>query len=403
MTIKENQRITISTLNKELRRLPGKNYEDSVEREHKKFNFLHPFLISDPKCFIGIEVEAENIQTLKNNFPTFWMEKEDHSLRNNGLEFVTYPLRAKYLYTALRLLYEDVLPDDVSFSERTSVHVHVNVRNLTVDELTSFVLLYLIFERVLFSFAGNHRYQNIFCVPVLETTLLDNFFNNIKFDALRIPWQKYTGLNLLPILDKGTIEFRQFPGTKDYHKIYLWVEMLISLRLASRSIFTPTKLLEIIKNLNTTSEYDFFIKEVFLGNPIILNTIFKLPDVHKNLSNCISTLKEFLFFEKETFSSVLKNNPSLYEDLTSTYKKVYNISEHTKKIETLKPPNFNEQTLQDILRHNNITPQTGINTTRIRPRIEPPPVQRQAREIPPDRDIRTITIDDLPNGPDQEF
>lgn len=369
MTKKETPRITISTINKELVRLPGKDFEDSVEKEFKRLDFSHPFLISDPKCFVGIEVEAENIKHVTTS-PIFWMEKEDNSLRNNGIEFVTFPIRAKYLYTALKLLYENSLPKDVSFSERTSVHVHINVRNLTVDELTSFVILYLIFERVLFSFAGNNRYQNIFCVPVLETTLLENFFNNVKFDTLRIPWQKYTGLNLLPILDKGTIEFRQFPGTKDYNKIYLWVEILITLRLASRSIFTPTKLLNLIKNLNTTSEYDLFIKEAFLGNPIILDALSKLPNVHRDLSNCISTLKEFLIFEKETFSSVLKNNPSLYEDLAANYNQVYNISKNPQSKSSFLGNNLTVEVFQELLRNDLNANQRAVPTpNQIRPVI----------------------------------
>lgn len=339
MIQKREKRITISSLVGGLPRLPTKLEENPQEVDYNFFKTLSPFEIIDPKCLIGLEIEVENVKdTKKAVAPHFWIQKEDHSLRNNGAEFITPPLRAKYLYTALHYLYEDILPNETDFSERTSVHVHVNVRNLTSEELNTFILLYMIFERVFFSFADKKRYQNIFCVPVLETKLLNNFFQNINFTLPAIPWQKYTGLNLLPILDKGTVEFRHFPGTNDYNKIYLWVNILIALRISSRAIFNTKNLLEEVLKLNTTSEYDIFIKKVFFDHPIICKTILSIPDLHTNLSYCISKIKEFIFPENRKFHTEVVKDSNFIDNLYNQYTKIYNLklkSSNSNKVEIL--------------------------------------------------------------------
>lgn len=97
---------------------------------------------------VGIEIEVENIT--QQVIPlAYWDAKSDGSLRNNGIELVSVPLQIKQVQLALEHVF-DVLNQNnkPDFSNRTSIHIHVNCRDLTQDQLYNFILLYAIFENI---------------------------------------------------------------------------------------------------------------------------------------------------------------------------------------------------------------------------------------------------------------
>src|SRR5215213_1967548 len=124
---------------------------------------------------IGIEVEVENVVDVA-RIPkgSVWTSKTDGSLRNAGMEFITMPIPASYAPAVLNQLMTQVLNQHCSFSPRTSVHVHLNVQDLELHQALDYVLLYSIFEKLFYKFAGRGRIRNIFCVPITETDLLVN-------------------------------------------------------------------------------------------------------------------------------------------------------------------------------------------------------------------------------------
>jgi len=176
---------------------------------------------------VGIEVEVENHE-LRAHPSRTWVATEDGSLRNNGMEWVTKPIPANLVPAALHNLFIESLSDDCCFSPRTSVHVHVNCLDMPVEKISNIVLLYTILEPMLYQFAGRGRSKNIFCVPLLETNLLNGCVHKETNDLV-VGWSKYAGLNLLPLAEKGTIEFRHMHGTRDITKLTKWVDILTRL------------------------------------------------------------------------------------------------------------------------------------------------------------------------------
>lgn len=222
-----------------------------------------------PNYLFGIEIELENLQTyerIRSHFADYWTTTNDGSLRNNGIEFVSKPLRAKQVEKALKQLHASV-NSTVEFTNRTSCHVHMNVRDLTINEIQSLVCVYIVLEEMLFDWVGHNRGNNIFCMKITETDYYEYIkylFNDIR-DAVH-NWNKYTALNIHPIAEKGTVEFRHLYGTYDIDVIVPWINILSNLKgyVKQTSI---NEVLQQIKQLNTTSAYDAFITRV-LGDSI---------------------------------------------------------------------------------------------------------------------------------------
>lgn len=176
---------------------------------------------------IGIEVEVENV-TRVNYLHEAWQSKADGSLRNNGIEFITLPSRACDAPILLESLMKRTLNADCCFSPRTSVHVHLNFLDNTNDDLTSFLALYSVYERLFYKFVGRQRIKNIYCVPITETALLS--LSARKNTVSIKDWQKYTALNLKPLEQFGTIEFRHMHGTPDVTKLCVWIDLITKLK-----------------------------------------------------------------------------------------------------------------------------------------------------------------------------
>lgn len=214
---------------------------------------------------IGIEIEIENVGPAR---PHGWVVVADGSLRNNGLEFKTaYGHRVWGVYESVdslqKLLKESYKP---SFSERTSVHVHMDVRTLTLEQLHILFLVYLIFEDSLFRFAGEKRKHNIFCTPFLNSSTL-HVDSEVKISSEIVKnfiemASKYTAFNLSSIREFGTVEFRHMEGNYDPERIFKWVCLLGLLKTYSKSV-SVLDLERGIINLKSLSHFQEFGKQVF--------------------------------------------------------------------------------------------------------------------------------------------
>lgn len=242
-------------------------------------------------ALLGIEIEVENM-TKAVPITHYWKLVTDGSLRNHGVEFTSIPLRGKQLEPALRhLRYALRYYNNPDFSIRTSCHVHLNVRDMTWDQIKTLVLLYAIFERHFFTFAGTKREESIFCVPIYKTNLLGNLDN---YEQRLNSWHKYCALNLIPIIGKddtkryGTVEFRHLYGTDDPKTIIEWCNQILCLRQATQK-YKYAQLKEKIKELNTTSEYVALYANVF-GEYADMQKMSK-----HDFEYCISQAKKELF------------------------------------------------------------------------------------------------------------
>jgi hypothetical protein len=187
-----------------------------------------PRELIDSRRLVGIEVEVENLRLNQNPPSGIWIQEGDGSLRNNGAEWITRPIEARWAPYALRELLADSLTQDCCFSPRTSTHVHVNCQDLDCSVVTDIVLLYACLEPLLYQYAGRGRIKNIYCVPIMDTSLLAYASSN-TLDSETSNWSKYTGLNIVPIREKGTIEFRHMHGTFDHEKLSVWIRLITKL------------------------------------------------------------------------------------------------------------------------------------------------------------------------------
>lgn len=183
-----------------------------------------------PTPVFGTEYEIETIKShgSVNNYGI--IVTEDHSLRNSGYEYKTTPLTFHDSLKTFKALHANIVLGDAkeAFSERTSVHVHVNVAPLTLKEAREFVLLYALYEPLFFRFAGPAREASIFCVPLYYTNFSKLF--SLPFEKMVGSWaHKYTAFNLLPVKTFGTIEFRHLGGTNNYTRYEEWLSAINSL------------------------------------------------------------------------------------------------------------------------------------------------------------------------------
>lgn len=207
---------------------------------------------------IGIEVEVENIRDLTTNPNKVWVIDEDGSLRNNGREFITKPIPASSAPVALEYLMNNYLNKKCCFSPRTSVHIHLNMQDFTQDQVKDYILLYSIFEKLFYKFTGRGRMKNIYCVPLIDTDLLVRLGERRILDG----WSKYTGLNVLPLQNYGTIEFRHMHGTSDVGKLTMWINLITSLKEYVRA--TPTASIRSdISNMDDDYAYEELLKNIF--------------------------------------------------------------------------------------------------------------------------------------------
>jgi len=301
------------------------------DEDLKTFEDVNPFVplypVVDKTTYLGIEVEIENVRTWGEGAGTrspYWNTVEDGYLRNHGAEFITPPIRAWRTEHALNRLFSEV-NKDIEFTERTSVHVHMNIRTLTIEQLEAFLITYLVFEKLLFDFIGQDRSKNIFCVPLTETNNGLVIQSIIRNKNLSFPWSKYTALNLLPIREKGTVEFRHMHGTKDIKKLMTWINIILCLKVFALKN-PPEYIWEQVRALNTSSQYELFAQEVF-GD--LAQTLWSTDKPQSKIAECVSyiknkciqnTFKQTIFVEGESpLANYIGEKPTSYErDLNGT-------------------------------------------------------------------------------------
>ena len=259
-----NQDLNINLQTLKTNTFIGKGFPEEIEKlpEHIKKAVL------TKGC--GIEVECENITTfLLDDY--YWAWHKDNSLRNNPIEWVTkFGLRVKDMQYALDILSRGIeaekFPGGFSFSERTSVHVHLDCRYHSGDNVRSLVILYTLVENSLFNFAGETRKHNIFCVP-LRQTLKEEHYNT--WDMVG-NWDKYCAINLRALREYGTVEFRHMEGNMNPRRIFNWVMLLALLVEASRRM-TLEEVKQLVRDIKGESRYRLALEKIFYNYTDLLH------------------------------------------------------------------------------------------------------------------------------------
>jgi len=228
----------------------------------------HPKLISN-NDMVGIEIELENCPLMNNSAIdelNLWYVTEDSSLRGDypvELKF-RYPLGGADIVYALEQLERviesrNIKPD---INMRTSLHVHMDVRDLDTQELLTLCAGYVSTEPLLLEFAGKHRKENIYCLPwyKAEHTLLmfdrvDKLLSEESVFMCSHGSHKYSALNMKALHDRGSIEFRFSEAHYHCDDILKYVNILLKLKKFARD--NAANLFEVPKMVSGSSVKSF--------------------------------------------------------------------------------------------------------------------------------------------------
>jgi len=190
---------------------------------------------------VGIEIEQEYDdaeqyrEVYTREADQYWSVTHDNSMRNVGIEFVSTILYPSDINPAMGLVWDAVM--EGTFSWRAGIHVHVDVRDLTYDQLRNVANVYSIIEPLLFAWEGNHRHESRFCVPwytcpdsvtTMFTNVTDENSPHDIADSVNV-FGKYAALNLIPITGQGSIEFRHMQTCEDLSRVKSFISMCLSI------------------------------------------------------------------------------------------------------------------------------------------------------------------------------
>jgi len=278
------------------------------EQQPEIRSFLPDVTISSNRC-IGIEVELENAHSLFDEAYKYWRVIPDDSLRNSGAELVLrQPLAGNDLKKALHEL-SGVFYNhpEVNASERTSVHVHVDARDLTVNQVGNVLTTYIAAESALYKLGGKNRYDNIYCPGVSAATEQMPVMRQIvrprnTTDVIRAcnEWCKYTGINLRSIIERGSIEFRAHEGTTSVTRIREWVNVLLTMFRYAENVENPKQV-----GTHASLGASAFAERVFRqkANVVLEDGVYERYS-HNNYINVIDLLREAKEYKPEPAKDV---------------------------------------------------------------------------------------------------
>jgi len=198
---------------------------------------------------IGVEIEVEG-RNLPHNL-LHWREDYDGSLRGENVEYVLRkPMDLTGVKAALKELQQAYVDNGsvIDDSVRAGVHVHINVQDLSVVEMYTFLTSYLVMENLLVKFCGKHREGNLFCLRTQDAEYsLEMYRQSIEKDdiwSLDTENLRYGSLNPTSLFKYGTLEFRAMRSTKHFGLVSRWVSMLLHLREKSKEYKSPIHVIE---------------------------------------------------------------------------------------------------------------------------------------------------------------
>ena len=195
---------------------------------------------------VGIEIECEGNTFRRTELPIEWVYHKDGSLRGaDNAEYVfKKPLKFAAVPAAINNLWDMFKTDgtELDVSNRTSVHVHLNMQKFHMNRLCAFVSLYFAVEEILTEWCGDHRIGNLFCLRARDAsaivTQLKKFIQSDGRYEIR-EGMHYAGLNAQALYKFGSIEIRTMRGVSDPETILDWVAILERLYVLSAEYPDP--------------------------------------------------------------------------------------------------------------------------------------------------------------------
>lgn len=222
---------------------------------------------TEVKGDIGLEIECEGNKFEKETLPKLWAYHHDGSLRgaDNAEYVLKKPIAFGEVPDALKDLWAmfsktgTVLDD----SNRTSVHVHLNVQKFYLNRLTSFMAAYYTLEEILTQWCGEYRVGNLFCLRAKDASSLittaKQFIASDGKAKFRENVHHYAALNTYALHKFGSLEFRTLRGCTDPSVILDWVSILERLYNLSADYPDPRTICDKFSSEGPLAFFDFLL------------------------------------------------------------------------------------------------------------------------------------------------
>lgn len=239
---------------------------------------------------LGIEIEAEG-KDMREVITKYWRSENDGSLRGHypetKAEFVLHkPIELNEVVPALEELTKALKGATFDFSFRTSVHVHVNVQDLTHAQIMNMVYTYLLIEEPLMTYCGKSRKANRFCLRAADAEGLLTTINKMIREGegshyLADDNIRYSAINLAALNKYGSIEFRGMRGNMDIEVISTWATALTNLKAFAAAQESPVEIQKLMEKVGTKA----FLSAV-VGPE--LAKVFTYPRIQKDMARSYS-------------------------------------------------------------------------------------------------------------------
>jgi hypothetical protein len=238
----------------------------------------------------GIEIEAEG-KGMEEVATKYWRTEDDGSLRgeypHSRAEFVLKkPIERGLVKDAVKELIA-ALPDaKLDFSFRTSVHVHLNVQDLTHTQLLNVIYTYLLLEEPLMTYCGKERKGNRFCLRLADAEGVINILQGLFSDGPRSirnfngDQVRYSAINIAALQKYGSLEFRAMRGNMEVETIHTWTEALFKIKSFAMACKDPKEILKIFQEKDPKVFLKTVLQEV--ADPFIYPRMVK--DMQRSLS-----------------------------------------------------------------------------------------------------------------------
>lgn len=187
----------------------------------------------------------------------------DGSLSGDGFEINTAPARGISFENQIQEICNSISANAI-ITERCGLHIHVDARDLTYEDIKALIALYKSIERGLFLTQPKERRKSEYCLPCgdiySKESDLDYAVYSKEHSKERIEEMKknkyatarYFALNLHSWFYRGTVESRLHTGTVNAEEIIAWGSLLAMMLDAAKERYKPVGTTSKQKLLNLT-------------------------------------------------------------------------------------------------------------------------------------------------------
>lgn len=244
------------------------------------------------KYGVEIEVEGSNLPTPKK----YWRVEHDGSLRGQSCEYVmAVPRSLNGTITSIKSLKHafKLSGGSINKSNRTGVHVHVNVQKLTAKELFTFITAYLVLEDLLVDWCGKYRVGNLFCLRTKDADYFYEYLSGVmghkELVALGNDDIRYCSINLASLRKYGSVELRAMRGSSNLDDVIDWVKIVD--RVFTRSLEEFNDPRTVIEAMSFSSPKEFIQR--LLGD--LSGALLGIPKVEEKVWGGVRRAQEVAY------------------------------------------------------------------------------------------------------------